>query len=128
MKITEQLPYEEYLPEKEQKNSCYMMLLSNTAFIDQNGEICGFTEETLEALENKMGVQNLNIAFCATSTVQVRGYNRSWGIKIPSLPVYEQGSVFHFTYDGVLSPENMRKLADTESEYVSMKVLDESFS
>ena len=111
--ITEQLPYEEYLPEKEQKNSCYMMLLSNTAFIDQNGEICGFTEETLEALENKMGVQNLNIAFCATSTVQVRGYNRSWGIKIPSLPAYEQGSVFHFTYDGVLSPENMRKLADT---------------
>lgn len=111
--MNERLPYEEYLPKEDQKNSCYMMLLSNTALLNQNGEICGFTEEGLQYLQDRMGVTNLDIAFCSTSTVTIRGYNRNWGVKIPSVTAYEQGSVFHLTYDGVLSPGIMKKLADT---------------
>lgn len=110
--ITAQLPYEEYLPAEAQENSCYMLLLSNTSLISETGEICGFSEEGLKYLEEKMGVTNLDIAFCSTSTINVRGYNRNWGIKIPSLTAYEQGSVFHLIYNGTLSPEKMRELAD----------------
>lgn len=112
-KIIHELPYEKYLPVKEQKKSCYMMLLSNTVLMSETGEICGFTDEKIKELEEKMKVENLEIAYCSTSTVNVSGYNRNWGIKIPSAMTYEQGSVFHLKYDGVLTVETMKELVDT---------------
>lgn len=38
---TDRLPYENYLPARDQENECYMMLLSNTVMRDENGELCG---------------------------------------------------------------------------------------
>lgn len=112
-KMINELPYQEYLPAKEQKKSCYMMLLSNTVLMSETGEICGFTEEKIKELENKMKIEKLEIAYCSTSTVNVRGYNRTWGVKIPSAMAYEQGSVFHLKYEGSLTTETMKELADT---------------
>ena len=106
---TDRLPYEEYLPDVQQENECYMMLLSNTVMRDANGELCGLD---CDALAEKMGVTGLKIAFCATSTVDVKGYNRKWRTKLPSAVMYEQGSIFHLTYNGIFTREKMAALCD----------------
>ncbi len=106
---TDRLPYENYLPAGDQENECYMMLLSNTVMRDENGELCGLN---CRALAEKMGVTDLEIAFCATSTVDVKGYNRKWQTKIPAALMYEQGSVFHLKYKGTFTRERMLALCE----------------
>ena len=64
----------------------------------------------LKYLEEKLGLSNLRIEYCSTSTVNVKGYNRAWGSKIPSITMYEQGSVFKLKFDGSASLENMLKI------------------
>lgn len=102
-------PYEEYLPADDLEQECYMMLLSNTVMRDENGELCGLD---CRKLGEKMGVTDLEIAFCSTSTVDVKGYNRTWRTSIPSAVMYEQGSVFHLKYSGVFTREKMRAFCD----------------
>lgn len=116
-----QIPYEEYAQDTDctdQLNSavyddcrgysyCYMALLSHTVMRDENGEFCGLN---CDALAEKMGVEDLRIEYCSTSTVDVRGYNRNWGVKIPTVPMYEQGSVFKLIFRGTLTREKMRDI------------------
>lgn len=104
-----EIPYSEYMPEQNQENRCYMMLLSNMAMRNETGEICGMD---MKALEELMGVSELKMTYCSTSTVTVRGYNRMWGVKIPSVVMYEQGSVFHLSYKGEFKVEKMKELVD----------------
>lgn len=106
---TDRLPYENYLADGNLEKECYMMLLSNTVMRDANGELCGLD---CDSLAKKLEVTDLEIAFCATSTVDVKGYNRTWRTKIPSAVMYEQGSVFHLKYSGILTKEKMRMLCD----------------
>lgn len=106
--IVDRIPYAEYLP-KEQNGYCYMMLLSNTAMRNQNGEICGID---CEKLQERMGVKNLQIEFCASSTMKVQGYNRTWQARVPSVVMFEQGSVFKLRYEGTLTEEKIRALCD----------------
>jgi hypothetical protein len=103
------LPYESYLPGTDQTGECYMLLLSDTVMRAESGEYCGLD---LEKLGEKLGVRELKIAQCSTSTIDVRGYNRVWGGKIPSVVMYEKGSVFHFTYQGVLTLAKMKEVCD----------------
>ena len=101
------LPYEEYLPIEALQNSCYMMLLSNMAMRKETGELCGLDEKQLG---NLFGVTDLKIEHCATSTVTVRGYNRIWQTKVPSVVMFEQGSVFHLKFQGTISLEKQNEL------------------
>lgn len=103
------IPYDSYLPKKEQVGECYMLLLSDTVMRAESGEYCGLD---LRKIGENMGVGKLKIAQCSTSTIDVRGYNRVWGGKIPSVVMYEKGSVFHFTYQGVLIPEKMKEVCN----------------
>lgn len=105
----DRLPYQEYLAAKDQPDSCYMMLLSNTVMRGENGELCGLD---CRRMEEELGVEKLGVRFCSTSTVTVRGYNSAWGVKTPSAVMYEQGSVFHLEYQGVLTAERMRAVCD----------------
>lgn len=107
--VVTSLPYADYMPIAEEKNICYMMLLSNTAMRKENGELCGI--DTAQ-LQKKLDVQNLKIEFCSTSTVTVRGYNRTWQTKIPSVMMFEQGSVFKLTYTGILTRERMEAVCN----------------
>lgn len=106
-KIEKTMPYEQYVLQEDCKDACYMVLLSHSAMRDDCGEFCGLN---LQVLEEKMGVSNLQIQYCASSTVDIRGYNRNWGVKIPSVRMYEQGSVFKLTFSGTLTVENMMDL------------------
>lgn len=110
--ITEELPYQSFVADTDQAGECYLLLLSNTTLRNQQGELCGFNEDTLVALEEKLHVKNLQIVYCSTSITTVRGYNRTWGVKIPSTVAYEQGSVFHLKYEGTLTVETIRELSD----------------
>lgn len=101
------IPYQEYAVTEDAENTCYMMLVANTAMRDNRGEYVGLD---LKNLEEKLGVSNLRIEYCSTSTVNVKGYNRAWGSKIPSITMYEQGSVFKLKFDGSASLENMLKI------------------
>ncbi|MCM1540824.1 MAG: hypothetical protein NC121_06125 [Blautia sp.] len=104
---TDRLPFEEYLPAEDLENECYMMLLSNTVMRDEKGELCGLD---CAALAEKMDVTGLEAAFCATSTVDVRGFNNTWRTRTPSAVMYEQGSVFHLKYNGTFTRERMLAL------------------
>lgn len=102
-----ELPYKEYQLEQDTENSCYMLLLSNTVMRGENGEYCGLN---LEVLQREMGVTELSVEKCSTSTVEIKGYNRCWKGRIPSVVMYEQGSVFRLSYSGCFMKEAMLRL------------------
>ena len=104
------IPYSNYAVDKSVEKECYMMILSNTAMRNDLGEYVGID---LEKLKNLMNVSNLKIERCSTSVVNVKGYNRVWGTKIPSVNMYEIGSVFKLTFDGEFSIENVFFLPTT---------------
>lgn len=105
----EKRPYSEYMITGNKENECYMLLLSNMTMRNNIGELCGID---IKQLEKKMGVKDLKIKYCSTSTVNIKGYNRTWGGKVPSAMMYEQGSVFHLCYNGDFSEDNMIKICD----------------
>lgn len=105
----EDVPYSEYQEEPPLSGKCYMMLLSNAVMRGKNGEYCGFD---MDALANDLDVEKMEIEQCATSVVDVKGFNRTWKCKIPSVPMFEQGSVFRLSVEGELTEEKIRRLMD----------------
>ena len=101
------VPYGSYADEGDSAGSLYMMLLSDTAMRDEGGEYCGLD---LAQLEQLLGVQNLQIKTAATSVRKVCGYNRTWGLYVPSVTMYEKGSVFHLTFDGTCTANAKKRL------------------
>lgn len=100
--IIQQLPYRRYSIQSAKTEKCYLYLLSNTVMCKENGELTGID---LPTLERQLGVEQLQIRLCATSTVKNNGYNRIWDAKLPEMLMYEMGSVFQLTYHGVLKKE-----------------------
>ena len=88
---------------------CYMMLMSDTVMRNSYGEYCGLN---LEELQGKLGVNNLRIERCATSGRNVRGYNSTWKTRIPSVQMYQKGSVFLLTYDGEIPSDKAQEIMD----------------
>lgn len=85
----------------------YMVLLSNTVMRDQFGELTGLC---LEDLAERLGCDSLSIERCATSTIEVHGYNRMWQGAVPSAVMYEAGSVFKLHASAPVSEEKLREL------------------
>ena len=107
MELTDEIPYGKYLPDGDRLGHVYLYLASNTAMRSEEGEYTGID---VKALEKKLGVEDLKIAFCSTSTVLVRGYNRIWNSKTPCVPMYEMGSVFKLEFRGTLKKEKIDAL------------------
>lgn len=97
-------------PAESMEGKCYMMLYSHTVMRDEAGEYTGLN---LKALEKKMGVSDLAIEHCATSTRTIHGYNRKLEVKLPTVPMYEQGSIFKLTYKGVFTAERIREVMES---------------
>jgi hypothetical protein len=85
----------------------YMVLLSDTVMLDDNGEPTGLN---LEELASKLGCDTVTIEKCATSTVDIRGYNSIWQSAIPSTIMYEAGSVFYLKASSPISSDKLRML------------------
>ncbi|MCD7826425.1 MAG: hypothetical protein LUH14_10785 [Clostridiaceae bacterium] len=108
--VSEQLPYAEYMPKTGAKDCVYMMLLSNTSMKNSAGEIVGIDKELLK---KRLGLPELEISYCSTSVVDVKGYNRTWGVAVPSVKMYEMGSVFKLMFTGCsISAETMNNIMD----------------
>lgn len=105
--IVKDIPFVKYAVKENVKNDCYVMLLSHGTMRDSNGVLCGID---LYKLEQKLGVGNLKIEYASTSIVNINGYNRTYKSKIPSVPMYEQGSVFRLKFDGELKVDKMINL------------------
>lgn len=106
----ESTPFAQNSPSCILENNCCMLLYTDTVMRDKTGEYTGLN---LEVLEKKLGVSKLCIEHCATSTRMVHGYNRKLGMKLPSVPMYEKGSVFRMTYEGALTAEKMREVMES---------------
>ena len=89
--------------------SCYMMLMSDTVMRNSYGEYCGLN---LEELQETLDVSSLRIERCATSGRNVRGYNSAWKTRIPSVQMYQKGSVFLLKYDGVITKAKAEEVMD----------------
>lgn len=71
----------------------YMLLLSPLALRNKRGEICGLSPALLGEL---LGVEVTQLD-SATALTERGGYNRTWGCALPSLPLYDSGSLFAIT-------------------------------
>lgn len=105
----DQIPYSAYAAQTDMEQECYLMLLSHGTMLDERGIFCGLN---LHTLEEQLGVKDLSIEYASTSIVQIHGYNRVYRSKTPSVPMYEQGSVFHLSYTGCIRKENLLRLMD----------------
>lgn len=120
--LTEKRPYEDYawLPDdsldggsKDEAFSgkagkeCYMFLLSDTVMRDRNGEYCGLD---LASLEEMFGVTDLQIASCSTSVTEIRGFNRHYRGFVPSVTMYQKGSIFRLQYKGFLDRKHLEEV------------------
>lgn len=108
--IDEDNPYVPYQVNSSIAEFAYLYLLSDTVMRDDAGEYCGLN---LRELEELLGVSNLRVISSATSVCDVRGYNRTLAIHIPSATMYEKGSVFKLGFDGSMDSDRIRRLEDT---------------
>lgn len=79
-----------YRAEDAPSSTLYLLLLSPLALADEYGRCCGGSRERFEQL---LGVP-VRQMFCATSVIQVQGFNRTWGTRLPTTVAYDRGSMF----------------------------------
>ena len=88
--VKEGIPYGK-LRSKKDRAQFYLALLSHMSMRNRYGEPSGLD---LEGLAKSLGCSSLRLVRCASSVTEVRGYNQSWKGIVPSVPMYEAGSVF----------------------------------
>ena len=108
-------PYKAYAATENAYGKVYMVLLSDTAMLSDEGEVVGLREDILQ---QKLGVSELKMERCSTSVVQVRGYNRTWETHVPSTTMFQMGSVFRLTFTGTLT---VGKMLEIENEGVGIR-------
>ena len=103
-------PYEGISVNSDIVDECFLYLVSDTVMRNEIGEYCGID---LNQLEEDLGVEELQIRNCATSVISVRGYNRHYGGPVPSVTMYEKGSVFHLSFKGSILATKVVAIAET---------------
>ena len=109
--VTEAIPYMDSAFDAD--GEAYVMLLSDTVLRNQYGELSGFDLSDVsfrEQLKHKLGVDKIKEVYASTSVRHVYGYNRTMGTRLPTVPAYEAGSIFHITFDGTISKETMQAI------------------
>lgn len=110
------IPYRE-LRSKRDRSRFYMVLLSNMSMRNNYGELAGLD---LDVLAKRLFCSSLRLNRCASSVVEVHGYNRAWNGTIPSSVMYEAGSVFCIeTKDG--SVINKDHFAELEEQGIGIR-------
>ena len=104
---SEIIPQYDRLPKSDVKNTVYMYLFSDLVMRNENGEYCGIN---ICDLERKLKVSDLKIEVCATSSRDVRGYNNTLKVRMPSVNMYEKGSVFKLSFSGTLTRDTIESL------------------
>ena len=97
------------IPDEGIQKQVYMILVSDLVMRNNAGEYCGLD---MTALAEKLQIspENWQPEFCSTSHVMIHGYNAKLGIKLPTVPMYEKGSVFKLPLPSVVSKEILETL------------------
>lgn len=106
------LPYAEYAVNNAADQDLYMCAVSDLAFRDENGELCGI-ENAIPQLQELLGVSSVTLTACATSVVRRNGINRMWHARTPEYSMYEAGSVFRLHTAEAVTAERIRSLEDS---------------
>ncbi len=107
-KIITDMPYSSYRIESLDKNrEIKLMLLSDTVMVNSYGEPCGLD---VEYLKSELG--DFEIKRSSASVVRSLGYNNTWGCAIPSVTMYEKGSVFSLSFADEPDLEKIRCLEE----------------
>ena len=80
-----------YAPGVQTDSTLYLLALSPLTMLDDYGEPCGLD---LNALAGRLGVERVQIAACSTAMAEFGGYNRTWKCRVPTLRMYDRGSIF----------------------------------
>lgn len=84
----------------------YMLLMSPAAMLHK-GEAGSLD---LNQLAEALGVNQVTIPRCATSSIEAGGFNRTWGCYGPTVSMYDMGSVFCLECDRPPTLENLHKM------------------
>lgn len=87
----------------------YLLAVSPFTMLGENGEPCGLDEKKLSKL---LGVNEVEVKFCATSMLQSGGYNRVWGCRAPALRFYDRGSLFRMTCSPAPTLDALRRVQE----------------
>lgn len=87
----------------------YLLLLSPLALTDEHGLPCGADPAVFQRL---LGVPVKEV-FCSTSVIQVQGFNRTFGTRLPVTVAYDRGSMFRLDCETAPPLESLRALERT---------------
>lgn len=80
-----------YAPGAQTDTTLYLLALSPLTMLDEFGEPCGLD---LDTLAGRLGVERVEVAACSTAMAEFGGYNRTWKCRVPTLRMYDRGSIF----------------------------------
>ena len=90
-----------YAPGAQTDTTLYLLALSPLTMLDAFGEPCGLD---LDALAGRLGVERVEIAACSTAMAEFGGYNHTWKCRVPTLRMYDRGSIFKLRCSAVETP------------------------
>ena len=85
----------------------YLLAVSPLTMLGTSGEPCGLDEAQLS---RKLGVETVEVLYCAASMTQYGGYNRVWQCRAPSVRFYDRGSLFHLKCSPSPTLDALRKI------------------
>lgn len=94
----------------------YLYSLSDLIYINDNGELTSYVDKKF--LEEKLGVDNIELEKASVENTIVSGYNNKWGTMLPQYKAIKAGSIFKYTFDGEI---DIDKLTDFINEGIGLR-------
>lgn len=99
---TDIMPYSEYRADSFQ-DTVTMLCISDVTMLNTEGEPCGIDTDYIADF---IGMKSCDVIESSTTTFKSFGRNRKWECDIPSVTMYEKGSVFRLKFDKEISDVN----------------------
>lgn len=99
-----------YQEEDTPSSTIYLLALSPITMLDAWGEPCGLN---LDVLAKRLGVERVEIEACSTSQQAFGGFNRTWQCGVPSVRVYDRGSIFKLHITPAPTAKALRQVQNT---------------
>ncbi len=99
-----------YHPGDAIDETLYLLALSPLAMVDGQGNPCGLDTD---ALAERLGVSSIQVLHCSTSVSGYGSYNRTLGCRGENCTMYDSGSLFRLSCQGIPSYEAIEKLQTT---------------
>lgn len=96
------MPYSEYRADSF-KDTVTMLCISDVTMLNTEGEPCGIDTDYIADF---IGMKSCDVIESSTTTFKSFGRNRKWECDIPSVTMYEKGSVFRLKFDKEISDVN----------------------